>query len=220
MKKIRKAYILNIAIVIFEIFALAWMMSGINGGVLSASKLKMLIYFTVDSNILMGIIAFIVALDERKVLNNQKSELSVSSYVLKLIGTVGVTLTMLVTVFFLAPTMGPKFGYAGLFLYSNFFLHLLNPILSIIVFLFYEKTSKISFKYTFTGIIPMLLYTIYYVTETLTHTQNGVISEGYDWYGFLVFGIKSIFIVIPILVSITYLISYLLWKINKLKEKK
>ena len=219
MNKIKKAYVLNIIIFILEVFAITWMMSGLNSGALSSSRIAMLKYFTVDSNIMMGIIALIVFLDERRVLKGKKENISNSSYVLKLVGTVGVTLTMLVTIFFLTPTMAPTYGLLGLFYYSNFFLHLLNPLLSIIVFLCYEKTTKMNFKHTFTGIIPMLLYTIYYVSVTLIHTENGVIAEGYDWYGFLTLGIKSIFIVIPILVLITYLISYALWKLNRRKEK-
>ena len=136
MKKIKKAYILNIIIFALEVFAITWMMSGLNSGALSSSRIAMLKYFTVDSNILMGIIALIVCLDERKVIKGQKDKISNSSYILKLVGTVGVTLTMLVTIFFLTPTMAPKYGLLGLFYYSNFFLHLLNPILSIIVFEF------------------------------------------------------------------------------------
>ena len=103
---------------------------------------------------------------------------------------------MLVTVFFLAPTTASTYGFFASFYYSNFFLHLLNPILSIVVFLCYEKNTEINFKHTFTGIVPMLLYTVYYVTETLSHTKNGVITSGYDWYGFFALGIKSAFIVI------------------------
>lgn len=215
MKDLKKAYILNICLVVLEAFAVAWMMSGIKAGVLSAAKLSALKYFTVDSNILMGLFALLAALDQGKILRGKKDEVSASSYILKLTGTVGVTLTMLVTIFFLGPTMGRTYGFFALFEKSNFFLHLFNPVLSIIVFLCFEKSSKIAFGHTFTGIIPLLIYSVYYVAETVTHMTDGVIDKGYDWYGFFVLGIRSAFIVLPLIIIITWLISFALWKWNR-----
>ena len=212
---LKKAYIMNICIFVLEVFAVTWMMSGLSGGVLTSSRLSTLKYFTIDSNILMGIFALIAVFDQRKVLNGKKDEVSVRTYVLKLVGTVGVTLTMLVTIFFLGPTMGKTYGFFSLFEKSNFFLHLVNPVLSIIVFLCFEKSTKIAFRHTFTGTIPMILYAVYYVAETVRHMENGAIAKGYDWYGFFFLGIKSAFIVLPILLIITWLISAALWKLNK-----
>lgn len=215
MKDLKKAYILNICIVVLEVFAVSWMMSGIKAGVLSAAKLSSLKYFTVDSNILMGIFALLAALDQGKVLKGKKAEVSVLTYILKLSGTVGVTLTMLVTIFFLGPTMGRTYGFFSLFEKSNFFLHLFNPVLSIIVFLCFERSSKITFKHTFTAVIPLVIYSIYYVAVTVAHMTNGVINKGYDWYGFFVLGIRSAFIVLPAIIIITWLISFALWKLNR-----
>ncbi len=214
-EKLKKAYILNICLFALEVFAIAWMMSGLSAGVLSAGRLSTLKYFTVDSNILMGISALIAAVDRGKVLRGKQDEVSAGIYVVKLVGTVGVTLTMLVTIFFLEPTMGPVYGFFSLFEKSNFFLHLVNPVLAIIVFLRFEKSMKIAFRHTFTAVIPVVLYGIYYVSETVRHMEDGVIAKGYDWYGFFFLGIKSAFIVLPILVIITWLISAVLWKLNK-----
>ena len=215
MKDLKKAYILNICLAAFEIFSISWMMSGINGGVLSAAKLASLQYFTVDSNILMGIFALWAAIDQGRVLKGEKADVSVLTYVLKLTGTVGVTLTMLVTIFFLEPTMGRTYGFFSLFEKSNFFLHLVNPVLSIIVFLCFEKSSKIEFKHTFAAVIPLVIYGIYYVAEALTHMTDGVINKGYDWYGFFVLGVRSAYIVLPLIAIITWLISFALWKLNR-----
>ena len=220
MGNLKKAYILNLCITALEVFSITWMMSGIGAGVLSAAKLSALKYLTVDSNILMGIFALLTAADQGKVLRGKKAEVSASAYVLKLAGTVGVTLTMLVTIFFLGPTIGRKYGFFSLFEKSNFFLHLLNPVLSIAVFLCFEKSRKIAFKHTFTAIIPLVIYSVYYVTETVTHMTDGVIDKGYDWYGFFVLGVKSSFIVLPLILIITWLISFTLRKLNRrnLKE--
>lgn len=215
MRKLKTAFILNVCIFILEVFAILWMMSGINSGVLSSARLAMFRYFTVDSNILMGIFALIAAIDQWRVLRGKKPDMSVACYVLKLVGTVGVMLTMLVTIFFLAPTMGATYGVLSLFAYSNFFLHLLNPVLSIVTFLAFERTRKIAFGHTFTGIIPLVIYAIYYTAAALAHTQDGVIARGYDWYGFFFLGVKSAFIVLPLIIAITYGISVLLWRLNR-----
>lgn len=215
MEKLRTAYRLNLILVFFVLLSTLWMMSGITGGPLSAGKLAMFRFFTVDSNILMGIIALLAALEQRKVLKGRKERVSPATYVLLLTGTVGVTLTMLVTIFFLEPTMAPQFGLFGLFAGSNFFLHLFNPVLSIVNFLRYEKTSEMSRIHTLTGIVPMLIYAVYYVAVAVIHSSNGVVQPGYDWYGFLVGGIRSSFIVLPVIILFTWLISWGLWKLNR-----
>lgn len=219
LRKRKAAFIMNLAIVVIDIIAVVWMMCGPRTGVLTSSRLSALKFFTVDSNILMGIVAGIVAADLWRVLKGKKEDLAESSYVLALTGTVGVTLTMLVTIFFLAPTMGPKVGVLSLFAGSNFFLHLVNPILSIIVFLGFERSVRLKFRYTFVGIIPLVIYAIYYTVEALTHMQDGVIAPGYDWYGFFFLGPKSAVIVLPMVIAVTYGISVLLWRLNRARAK-
>lgn len=215
LKKLRIAYILNIILALLELISTLWMMSGIGGGVLSASKFAMFRYFTVDSNVLMGIIAVCAAVHLRKVLRGDRAAPSRAFYVWTLTGTVGVTLTLLVTVFFLEPTMAPEFGPFALFAGSNFFLHLVNPILAVVAFVGYEKTRSLPFGHTVTGIVPMLLYAVYYVAEAVRHSVAGVVSAGYDWYGFLVAGVKSAWIVLPVIILFTWLISVVLWRWNR-----
>lgn len=215
MKKMKVAFGLNVLIFMLELFAVIWMMSGKGGGILSGSRLSALKYFTVDSNILLGITAIIAAIDEKRVLDGKKSGVSTSTLIAKLVGTVGVTLTMIVTVFYLVPITAAAYGVFALFTYSNFFLHLLNPILAIITFLFFEQTDSIAFRHTFTGIIPMLIYAVYYVSVALAHSSDGRVLKGYDWYGFFAFGTESAVIIVPILILLTYGISFLLWKLNR-----
>ena len=223
MQHIRKAFIINICIFLLEIVSLIWMMSGLSRGVLSAAGLRMLRYFTIDSNILMGIAALIAAIEEQAVIKGKKAEVPVTVWILKLAATASVTLTMLVTVFFLAPNSAAKAGFAGymaLFYNSNFFFHLFNPVLAIIVFVFFEKSDGIPFIHTFTGTIPLILYAVYYVAEALRHTENGKVMRGYDWYGFLVLGVRSAFVVLPLIFVITWGICFGFWKANKPKIRK
>lgn len=217
---IKKAYKLNLILLIVEIFSLSWMMSGIKvvatTNTLMAARLEMFKYFTVDSNFLIAIAALVMLIEQNRIIKNKKKEISNIAYIFKLMSTVGITLTMLVTLTFLAPTMGLGVVFAE----SNLFLHVINPILSILVFLLYEKTSKISFRHTFTACIPLVLYSIYYVYLAITHIENGKVLPGYDWYGFFFLGIKSVIIILPIILTVTYLISYLLWKYNKERKTK
>lgn len=219
MKRFRIAYILNLCLAGLELLAMLWMSSGLVGGVLTTSGAEMFKFFTIDSNALMGVIALFTALQLRTVLKGRREDLSTACYVWILAGTVGVTLTMLVTVFFLEPTMAPLYGPFALFAGSNFLLHLFNPLLAIVTFTVYEKTRKIPFRHTLTGIVPMVLYAVYYVVNCVLHSVNGVVDAVYDWYGFLVGGVKTVWIVIPVIFLFTWLISAALWRLNRRKTE-
>ena len=220
MKRFRIAYILNLCLALLEVLAPIWMSSGLVGGVLTTSGAEMFKFFTIDSNVLMGIIALFTALQLRQVIRGQREDLSTACYVWYLAGTVGVTLTMLVTVFFLEPTMAPQFGLFALFAGSNFLLHLFNPLLAIVTFTVFEKTRTIPFRHTLTGIVPMVLYAVFYLANCMRHAVNGMVDIAYDWYGFLAGGVKTVWIVIPVIFLFTWLISIALWRLNRRKTEK
>lgn len=217
MNRIKIATILNFIITIFVTIATIFMMSGIyfmgEEYSLTETGVGSMKFFTVQSNILMGIVAFLFVIFEILVINGKMREFPTWGYILKHIFTVGVVLTFLTTALFLAPTA--KTGYFTLFKNSNLFFHFIIPILSMITFVVFEKTDKIKYKYVFAGVIPMLLYGIFYTINVFIHTEDGVISQKYDWYGFVAGGISSIFIVFPIMLITTYLISFFIWKLNK-----
>ena len=216
MKQLKNAFIFNCLIVLLETVALLWMMCGNTVNLLTGTKLQVLKFFTVDSNILMGLAAIISALWQYRVLKKRAEEIPLYVKVLKLTATAGVTLTFFVTVFFLWPTTFDKYGPFFLFEESNFLFHLVNPVLSIIVFVLFEKTDQIKIKQTFFALLPILLYSIYYILITLAHTHNGVIESGYDWYGFFMFGpMASILIIVPTVFLISYVFVFFLWKLNR-----
>ncbi len=217
-RTLKKAFIANIVLALLEAFAVTWMMSGLSKGILSGSGLRVLKYFTIDSNIYLGVVSFLAALELHKVLKGKKSEVSSMTYLLKLSGTAAVMVTMLVTVFFLEPTLGRRFGYLALFAYSNFFLHLLNPLAAIVVWLCFEKNDVLSLNHVPLAVIPTLLYAVYYFIEVLRHTENGSILPGYDWYGFFVSGLKSAIIVLPSFLLFTYLVCYVLYRLGRRRK--
>ena len=90
MKRFRIAYILNLCLALLEVLAPIWMSSGLVGGVLTTSGAEMFKFFTIDSNVLMGVIALFTALQLRQVIRGQREDLSTACYVWYLAGTVGV----------------------------------------------------------------------------------------------------------------------------------
>ena len=220
MKKIKTSLVLNTIIVIFTVFATICMFTGfrfMSGDeiVLEASRLGMFKFFTVDSNLFMGIVALIFSVLEVRLLQGKIKEIDRKYYLLKLMGTTGVGLTFVVVFTYLSYII--EGGVKLMVMNSNLFFHLVTPVLSMVTFMFFEKTDKLSFKDTFYGLIPMLVYAIYYVINVMAHVENGKVSPTYDWYWFVQNGAWTIIIVLPIIILITYLISLVLWKVNKEK---
>ena len=98
---------------------------------------------------------------------------------------------------------------------SNLFFHLIIPILSLITFVFFEKTNKIKFKYTFLCLIPIIVYGIFYTINILLHLDNGRIISKYDFYGFAQGGVNTILFVFLFMLIISYIITLLTWYLNK-----
>ena len=215
--KLKISLILNVIIFVLVCIGTILMLFGIQfmgpEDGFSATKIEMFRFYTVDSNILMGIASFIFIVWESKILKGSRNEIPEKAYVFKLITTVGVSLTFLTVVLYLAPIA--SHGYFSMFRNSNLFFHFFVPVFSIISFCFCEKTDTIAFKHTFTGTATMVIYALFYTTNVLVHAENGKVSPVYDWYWFVQNGIWSILVVIPIMLIFTYFISFTLWKINK-----
>ena len=218
MKKIKVSMIFNFIIFVLVLLGTIFMVSGIefmkHVELLSVSRLEAFKYFTVDSNILVGLSAFALFVAEAMFLNKKKDVPNVF-YILKYVATCGVVLTFLVTAFFLAPFS--TFSYFDFYQNSNLFFHFIVPILSVISFVFFEK-EHITFKHTFLSLIPMICYSIYYFIMVIPHIHNGEVSSEYDFYGFLRGGAGTIYFVFPIMLIIMYAIGYLLYFVQKKKD--
>lgn len=215
MKK-KLSLILNIIIVILTIFASFLMFTGIkitHGAepILETTKIGMFKFFTVDSNIFMGIIALIYVIKE---ITNK--EITKTMYKLKLMATTAVSLTFIIVFTYLGPIS--KDGIISLLQNSNIFFHLVIPVLNIITFTLFERTNKLKFKDSLYGIIPTIIYAVLYLINILIHMENGKVSPVYDWYWFVQNGVKTAIIVAPLIIIISYIISLILWKLNR-KEK-
>ena len=215
-KRQKVSFVLNCLIFLITVFATVSMIIGFEFmgeiKVLSSASFKAFKYFTVDSNVFAGIVAlvymiYLILLSKGKIKVMPKW----LSY-LKLAAATGVTLTMMVTVFFLAPKSTTT--YFAYFMNSNLFMHLITPLLCIISCIFFEP-AQLSFIESFTGTCPMILYAIYYIPNILLHLDNGKVSTNYDWYGFLFAGLNTIWFVIPLILLITWIFAICLWFVNK-----
>lgn len=104
-------------------------------------------YYTVQSNVFMGIVSFIFANREYQILRGKKEEIPLIYYIFKMVATVAVSLTFFV-VFAIFGFMS-KGGHIPLLRNSYFFFHLIIPVMSILNYVFFEKTNIIKFKYIF-----------------------------------------------------------------------
>ena len=131
--------------------------------------------------------------------------------------TVSVGLTFFTVFGYLGPIA--EGGIFSLLKNSNLFLHLIIPVLSMVNFSIFEKTNKLKFKYSFLGVIPTMVYSIFYLTNVLAHIENGKVSPIYDWYWFVQGGVWTAVIVVPVIFILTYLISLIICRCNKKKIK-
>lgn len=209
MKK-KTSLIINILIVLLTIFASFLMFTGIkitNGvePILETTKLGMFKFFTVDSNLFMGIVALLFIIKNKSITKNM--------YRLKLMSTTAVTLTLIVVLAYLAPIS--QGGLKSMLQNSNMFFHLIIPVLSIINFTIFEKTNELKIKDTFYGLIPTIIYAILYVINLIIHIENNKISPIYDWYWFAQNGIIAAIITAITIIVTTHIITLILWKLNK-----
>ena len=211
--------ILNAAIVILVAVGMIMVFTIRISGPLLDFGLLVLRYFTIDSNLLMAVASLIYIVFDILLLRKRIEKIPTWLHYFKHMGTVGVALTCLTVIFFLAPTMAVNskdfLAYFTLFASYNLIFHLLVPVLAIVVFLFFEKEAILSFKSTFIGIIPMVIYGAFYVAMTLTHMENGVPMKGYDWYGFIAGGVIFAPISLAAMILATYAISFLLYLSDK-----
>lgn len=172
-------------------------------------------FFTEISNILVAISGLIIIGFNIK--NLFCDEYKYPKWVLKIkyVGTVSVTLTMATVILFLAPgsALVGK-GFFSFFSGGSFFTHLVNPLLAIVSFVFFERIEGFSFKNTFLGMIPTVLYGIvYFIMVVAIGEENG----GWpDFYNFTFGGhVLAMTISIVAMLAATYFFSLALWAWQK-----
>ena len=213
------SFIINIIIFLMTVLASIIMFTGFKfmegEYVLESTKIGMFKFFTVDSNMFMGIVALIFAIKEFNILKGEELDIDAKFYILKLMATVGVSLTFLTVFCYLGPIA--EGGIPCMIKNSNLFFHLFIPVLSILNFTLFEKTDKLKFRDSFLGVIPVLIYALFYLINVLIHIENGYVHPLYDWYWFVQGSIWQIVFVLPLMLIVAFIISLILWRGNKKK---
>ena len=172
-------------------------------------------YYTVQSNVFMGIVSFVFANREYQILKGRKKEIPLIYYIFKMVATIAVSLTFFV-VFAIFGFMS-RGGHIPLLRNSYLLFHLIIPVMSILNFVIFEKTNIIKFKHIFYGLLPTFLYEIYYTINILMNIKNGIVSLRNDWYSFAQNGVLRTILVAPAMLGITFCLSFVIWKLNKKK---
>ena len=216
MNKTKLSLIYNAIITILVIIGSIFTFLGIklmgSSTLYDVSGLSMFKFFTIDSNILVGIGSLLFVIFDILLLSNKIKKIPNYVYIIKSSGVVSVTLTFLVTLCFLAPTSNN--GFLSLYMNNNLLFHLIIPILSVISFLLYEGFESNS-KNILYCIIPMFIYSLYYLINVVMNTNGSLITTEYDFYGFLGGNIYHAIFVLPLIFLVTYIIAYIVLKINK-----
>ena len=207
------SFILNIltfALVVVGVIVMAT----VRISTLGATDITVFKYFTFQSNIFMGAVAFIYALFQLLILLNKRDKLPHVLLVFNHVATAAVSLTFLVVVFFLGAIYGYNLMYTG----ANLFFHGLVPVLAMIKFMFIDKESEIKFSDTVYATIPPFLYGTVYLINVVV--QNGFGDVNIDFYMFgangPVFGILTFLTIL----GVTFGFGLVLYFVHRIVFKK
>ena len=116
-------------------------------------------FFTVQSNITIILIELVYAFDALLQLLGKKSISSHALLIIKYLFTVAITITFLVFVFMLAPTLSLDY----LLSYNNFSLHFIVPILALVDFFIFNSDIKLTKVNCLFGTAMPIYYVIYFL---------------------------------------------------------
>ena len=201
-KKIHIALLLGIFVLVYATW---YRMFRGPDGTLTTGGFHSLKYFTVQSNLLVGIGALVLAVQEIQELKGTREKVSKGAEMLFYAGTVAVALTFLVTALFLSRIFGIAVLYSGV----SFWFHLIVPLLAFAVFCFFPHPYRFTVRDSLTVLGPVLLYGVYYAGMIVKY---GLDDPRTDWYYFGFAGIRGIPAVLAALVLITWIIALLFRK--------
>lgn len=209
----------NIAIGAMAIVGAVFAYLGVNltGQDYTAKGAVVFFLFTYQSNILMIIPSSLIAFYDILFLLGKRKDIPAFALILKLCLTVGVTITFLVVLFFIAPAN--ENGFLASYANSNLLFHLLLPLSAITSFVFFEKTDKISFRHIPLGLIHTTVYMIAYSVLVFTHLNGGAPDPFYDFYGFFRPGLWVTPINVFVFSALAFFVSLILWRLNKVRRK-
>ena len=216
-KNIKISLTLNILIVIMTVLALAITLSGykfmkgyeVHGELTGPQAFS---YFTVQSNVFTAAVSLAFSIKEIQFLKGRITKIPFKYYIFKMIATTAIGLTFVVVFIIFSSLL--KDGLLPLLMNSNLFFHFIIPVTSILNYILFEKTDTMKFKHVFYGLIPTLLYEIYYTSNVLLNMKDGKVSSTHDWYYFAQNGLLIAIFTPFMMLGITYIIAFFFFATN------
>ena len=196
-----------LAIVVFVVWILSFFFW--RDGALGGDGWSDLKYFTVESNLLVGVVA-VIYLALRLV---KGGELPKWLSVLKYLSTAAVFVTFTVVVVFL----GPMYGYGRMYYGSNLFFHLLIPLAAILEYVFFGE--ELSFRESFFAVAPPVLYGIGYLTNCIVNGVGSWETVKNDWYQFLEWGYGVGIVIFIVIAALAWGLGLAIRAGNRLARK-
>ena len=204
--------------------------SGIVITVISSSSIgqsKAFLYFTIQSNITIILVELLFAFDALLQLLGKKSFVSNAHLLVKYLFTVAITITFLVFVSMLAPTLGMNY----LLSYGNFSLHFIVPILALIDFFVFNNDIRLTKFNCLFGIAMPIYYMFFFLAGIplgVRYINNDIAPyfflnyEQITWFNFTSKG-PGVFYWLIILtagiVGLCYLFYLFMWLRQKPRKK-
>lgn len=210
---------LNVTITVLSFVAWIMMFVSSGDGAYQASGVSSLLYFTVLSNLFVGITSFLLFIFQLVSFIKKENHVKEWVMVLKFVSIVSLFLTAMTVACYLAPrAMMNQEGYFSLYSSYNLFFHFIIPLLAIVNFIFFENEPSLKFRYTFFSLLPVILYGLFYLFNyeyKFVGIKNEDSSISYDWYN-MIKDDKTwrILLIVGIFVLVTLLASLLLYFLN------
>ena len=201
---------INVFIAVMVVVAWAMLAFGSETDTLAARGVRSLKYFTVLSNLLLGAASLVYAICQVRCLRGTSPEIPRAAHVLKYVATTAVGVTFLTVMLFLGPLMGYPLMFKG----ANFWLHLVLPVLAILECCVLDGPHELNLRDNLVAVMPTLVYGIGYVGNILVNGV-GAGTTNNDWYGFTLWGVDKIPLVLLVMLLVTFLIGLVIRLANK-----
>lgn len=193
---------INVLVALLSILAWLWILLGAgDSGQLAQRGIGSLKYFTVLSNIFSAAVSATYLV----VCVGGGVQPPLWLVVLKLVAAAAVMLTFLTTAILLMPL----YGWKGLYVGGNLWLHLILPLFAAVDCCLFLPVSDVPLSLTPWAMVPVAAYGAFYLRQVLVHgaKENGVV---YDFYGFLRWGRSKIPMVLAAMLLVTWGIALVL----------
>ena len=192
-KRLISSLIINSFIFIFVVFGAVmslgsfWPNKNIS---LEGNDISNLKYYTWQSNLFAGITSLIMVVFQILVLIKKKEKIPFIMYVFKYVAVVALLVTFITVLFVFIPIILINNNFVNMYANTNFFFHLIIPVLGFISFVFFDDQPKYKFRFQLLSTNTVLIYGLYYLINVLIHLNEDLtVDSKYDWYGYASNGI-------------------------------